>query len=75
MIGSRLEIKEERAYNDLLNVFAYVALLIPPNFLFCLFCIGLSNRSFFVFTVLAAFLSSGVLLLDKVFCREFRPQC
>jgi|TARA_B100000614_G_scaffold143816_1_gene127872 hypothetical protein len=40
MIGSRLEIKEERAYNDLLNVFAYVALLIPPNFLFVFFVLG-----------------------------------
>tara|TARA_B100000579_G_scaffold340719_1_gene292396 strand:+ start:171 stop:353 length:183 start_codon:yes stop_codon:yes gene_type:complete len=40
MIGSRLKIKEERAYNDLLNVFAYVALLIPPNFLFVFFVLG-----------------------------------
>tara|TARA_B100000459_G_scaffold61726_1_gene33676 strand:+ start:104 stop:286 length:183 start_codon:yes stop_codon:yes gene_type:complete len=40
MIGSRLEIKEEQAYNDLLNVFAYVALLIPPNFLFVFFVLG-----------------------------------
>ena len=40
MIGSRLEIKEERAYNDLLNVFAYVVLLIPPNFLFVFFVLG-----------------------------------
>ncbi|MAN68238.1 MAG: hypothetical protein CMP88_01975 [Gammaproteobacteria bacterium] len=40
MIGSRFEIKEERAYNDLLNVFAYVALLIPPNFLFVFFVLG-----------------------------------
>ncbi len=40
MIGSRLEIKEESAYNDLLNVFAYVVLLIPPNFLFVFFVLG-----------------------------------
>ena len=59
MIGSRLEIKEERAYNDLLNVFAYVALLIPPNFLLS-FLYWVEQQRRFVFTVLAAFRSSGV---------------
>ena len=40
MIGSRLEIKDERAYNDLMNVCAYAAFLIPPNFLFVFFVVG-----------------------------------
>ena len=40
MIGSRLEIKDERAYNDLMNVCLYVVFLIPPNFLFVFFVVG-----------------------------------
>ena len=40
MIGSRLEIKDERAYNDLMNVCAYIAFLILPNFLFVFFVVG-----------------------------------
>ena len=40
MIGSRLEIKDERAYNDLMNVCVYTVFLIPPNFLFVFFVVG-----------------------------------
>ena len=40
LFGSRLELKEEEAYNDLLNVLIYLLIVLPVNFLFVFTVLG-----------------------------------
>tara|TARA_E500000331_G_C16957157_1_gene583246 strand:+ start:475 stop:657 length:183 start_codon:yes stop_codon:yes gene_type:complete len=40
LVGSRLDLKEEEAYNDLLNVLIYLLIVLPVNFLFVFTVLG-----------------------------------